>query len=339
MPPVCALAEWIHEEGIGEARAALVEHGEIVEMRIELEGSGPRAGAVLPARLVRRTDATGRGLVTLDDGGEALIDRVPPGLPEGGSLLVELLREPISERGRLKPAKVRPAGEGSACTPGPTLLATIGASGIPVSRLHPHEPDRLEALGWSDRLEEASSGDFRFAWGALLMAVTPAMTLFDVDGTIEPAELARLGAAAAGRAIRRLDIGGSIGVDLPTLESKAARRAAATALDAVLPQPFERTAVNGFGFLQVVRRRVRPSIPELLAADPVGAAARALLRRAERAGGRGARTLVGHPRLVARLEQERAWLERLAARSGAAVALRADPALAISAAYVHTEFS
>ena len=112
------------------------------------------------------------------------------------------------------------------------------------------------------------------------MSLTPAMTLFDVDGSLPPAELAVAGAAAAARAIRRLGIGGSIGIDLPTLPARADRQAAAAALDAVLPQPFERTAVNGFGFLQIVRRRERPSLPELVQGDPVGAAARALLRRA-----------------------------------------------------------
>jgi hypothetical protein len=331
------LAEWLYEAGIGEVRAVLVEEGEIVELRIEPEGGGPRAGAVLPARLLRRADATGRGLVQLEGGQEALIDRVPAGLAEGGSLLVELLREPIPERGRLKPARVRAAEEGSLPAEGATLLDRIHASGDPVTRLQPHEHDRLEALGWSERIDEAASGDFVLSWGALLMALTPAMTLFDVDGTVERAELAKLGAAEAGRVVRRLDVGGSIGIDLPTLESKAARQAAAAALDAVLPQPFERTAVNGFGFLQIVRRRVRPSIPELLAVDPVAAAVRALMRRAERAGGSGARTLVAHPRLIARLESEPAWLERLAASIGAGIVLRADPALAISAPHVQAE--
>ena len=31
------MAEWIYEAGIGEARAALIENGEIVEARIERE--------------------------------------------------------------------------------------------------------------------------------------------------------------------------------------------------------------------------------------------------------------------------------------------------------------
>ena len=46
------MAEWLYEAGIGEARAALVEDGEIVEARIEREGKGPRVGAIVGARLV-----------------------------------------------------------------------------------------------------------------------------------------------------------------------------------------------------------------------------------------------------------------------------------------------
>src|SRR3546814_13809138 len=87
------------------------------------------------------------------------------------------------------------------------------------------------------------------------MSLPPAMTLFDVDGALDVVALAVAGAEAAGRAVRRFGIGGSIGIDLPTLAAKEDRQKAAAALDAVLPQPFERTADNGFGFLQVVRKR------------------------------------------------------------------------------------
>jgi transposase len=107
-------------------------------------------------------------------------------------------------------------------------------------------------------------------------------------------------------------------------------------LDAILPQPFERTAVNGFGFLQVVRRRARASIPERLQADPAGAAARALLRRAERAPGAGERTLHAHPAVVQRLQSEAGWLSDLATRLGVPVALRPGPALSISGGHVHS---
>ena len=332
------MAEWLYEAGIGEARAALVEHGEIVELLIELEGDGAlRAGAVLDARLTRKADATGRGLVVLTGGEEATLDPVPPGLTEGATIRVEVVREALPERGRTKPPRVRAAPADRPVGPGPSLHDRIAASGLRVVRLLPHEPDRLEEAGWSERLEEAMTGDFAFPWGALRMDITPAMTLFDVDGALGRAELARAGAEAAGQAIRRLDIGGSIGIDLPTLSSKADRQAAAAALDDALPPPFERTAVNGFGFLQIVRRRTRPSIPELLMADSAAAAARALLRRAERAKGVGSRTLIANPQVIHAIEREPQWPPTLAGRIGAPVILRPDPALAISAGHVETD--
>ena len=119
----------------------------------------------------------------------------------------------------------------------------------------PVRRDELAAAGWNELIEEARSGIVGFPGGELRISPTAAMTLIDVDGHLPPEELAVAGASHAARAIRRLDIGGSIGIDLPTTGSKAARQAAAAAIDAMLPQPFERTAVNGFGFVQIVRPR------------------------------------------------------------------------------------
>ena len=144
-----------------------------------------------------------------------------------------------------------------------------------------------------------------------------------------------LGAAAAARAIRRLDIGGSIGIDLPTAGSKAARQRAAAAVDAILPQPFERTAVNGFGFLQIVRPRRNASLFEL-AADRAAFEARALLRRAavERTG---AAALVAHPAIIRVLEAKPDWIAALSRQVGGAVRLQADPKLHISSAYAQSD--
>lgn len=276
------MAEWLFEAGIGEARAALVADGTIREARIELDRPGPRIGAILPARLVEITVKGREGRVSFD-GGEALLSPLPPGITQGAALHIELIREAIPEPGRHKLPRAAPADGPE--RPGPTLLERIEATGIPVRLCLPHEADHLEAAGWSEVLEEALTGDIVFAGltgGALRMSPTPAMTLFDVDGhpPLEPLALAAAHAVAA--AIVRLDIGGSIGVDFPTLQGKAARAAVDAALDAGLPQPFERTAMNGFGFVQIVRRRTRIALPELLRADPAGAAARALLRRIER---------------------------------------------------------
>ncbi|WP_242137780.1 ribonuclease [Sphingomonas sp. TREG-RG-20F-R18-01] len=280
------MTEWLHEGGIGETRAALVVDGAIVEARIELDRPGahptPRLGAVFPARLVEITVKGREGRVSFD-GGEAVLTPLPQGITQGATLTVELVREAIPEAGRTKLPRVAPA-EGPP-RDGPDLLARITASGIPVRTLHPHEPDLLEAAGWSELLEEAMTGDIPFhgpVGGALRMSPTPAMTLFDVDGypPLEPLALAAAKAVAA--AIVRMDIGGSIGIDFPTLTGKAARAAVDAAIDAGLPQPFDRTAMNGFGFVQIIRRRPRASLPELLRADPAAAQARALLRRIER---------------------------------------------------------
>jgi hypothetical protein len=305
------LAEWLIEQGIGETRAILTDDGDIVEAAIELPGL-VRVGAVLDARLTAILVPRARGIASLADGSELLIEPLPPRVTEGEAIRVEIIREPIAEPGRAKLAKGRVSD--LAPREGAALRQRLAASGHPVRETSPHGGDEFEAAGWSELLEQAATGEIAFGGGALRMSLTPAMTLFDVDGALPPAALAVAGAEAAGRAIRRFAIGGSIGIDLPTLGARDQRQAAAAALDAVLPQPFERTAVNGFGFLQVVRRRERASIPEIVQGDPAGAAARALLRRAE-------------------------WTALLARRCGVAIALRADLALALGGGHVQSEFA
>ncbi|KQX22659.1 MULTISPECIES: hypothetical protein [unclassified Sphingomonas] len=331
------MREWLYEAGIGEARAALVEDGAIVTAEIEADDDGVRAGTIAEVRLDRITVPGRRAVVRLDSGEEALIEPVPKGVSEGGRLLVEIHRAALAETGRTKLALARPAQSGATAADGPGLLARIGAGGDPVRQLHAHQPDALEAAGWSELLEEAANGEAAFDGGSLHLSLTPAMSLIDVDGWLDPAALAVAGAAAAARMIVRHGIGGSIGIDLPTVEGKAPRLAAAEAVDAILPQPFERTAVNGFGFLQIVCRRARPSLPERLRRDPVGAAARALLRRAERTPGAGPRTLTAAPAVIDRIAGRPGWGRELERRLGAPFVLRADAGLAISAGHVDAQ--
>jgi len=314
------LAEWLYEEGIGEDRAILVEDGEILEATVELPG--PRAGAI-----VRATLAGGAGYATLEDGTEAFVAPLPPGATEGAAFIAEIVREAIPERGRPKPPRLRPGD--LPLRPGPGLAQRIG-SPPPLSEVG---PDRFEEAGWSELLEQAATGEIGFDGGALRMSLTPAMTLFDVDGGLAPAALAEAGAAAAARAILRFGVTGSIGIDLPTLP-RDERQAAAKTIDAILPQPFERAAVNGFGFLHIVRRRIRPSLAEIVQADPAGAAARALLRKAGRLS--GPLTLYAAPAVTARIEARPDWLAALARRAGGAIALRAGPGLAISAGHAES---
>ena len=331
------MREWLYEAGIGEARAALIDDGAIAAAVIEADDDGVRAGTVTDARLTRIVIPGRRAIVTLDGGEEALIEPVPGAASEGGRLRVEIHRAALPEPGRAKLALARPAAPGAIPIAAPDLFARIEASGDPVRKLLPHQPDALEAAGWSELLDEAATGHADFDGGALRLSLTPAMSLIDVDGWLAPAELAIAGAAAAARMILRMGIGGSIGMDLPTAGSKAARLAAAAAVDRILPQPFERTAVNGFGFLQIVRRRAQASLPERLQGDPVGAAARALLRRAERTPGAGMRTLTAAPAVIALIDRRTDWRDELARRIGAPIGLRAEPGLAISAGHADAQ--
>ena len=325
------MAEWLYEAGIGENRAALVEGGCILEMQIERDDEpGLRIGTVRRARLTRKADGSGRGLATLDGGIAAQLQPVPPGLTEGATLMVEVVREALREGAEMKPLRVRAAAAGAEPGDGPDLRARLAATEFAVRTPRPGE---LDEHGWSEGIEQAASGIVTTPEVLLRIALTPAMTLIDVDGAGAPADVASAGARAAGEAIRRFGIQGSIGIDLPTMADKAGRQAAAAALDAVLPQPFERTAVNGFGFLQIVRRRERASLMETIQADPMLAAALALLRQAERASGHGAITLQAHPAVAARIGARPDWLDMLARNLGATAALRPDERLAISAGH------
>lgn len=312
------MAEWLYEAGIGEARAALVEDGAVIIARIERDEDDLRPGAVVSGRLVEITVKGREGLVALDQGGEALLSPLPAGLTQGGRVKIEIVRAALPERGRAKRARAVPAAEDAEERAGPDLLARITASGVPVRRLLAHQPDDLEAAGWSEVIEEAESGEIAFVGGALRVSLTPAMTLIDVDGPPPLEALAVNAATAAARAIDRHGIGGSIGIDFPTIPGRAARQAVAAAIDAALAQPFERTAMNGFGFLQIVRRRRRVSLPEMLRDDPIGASLRARLRRIERTPPPGER-LVRLPRAEFALIRARPdWTAELARRTGVA---------------------
>ena len=309
------MAEWLYEAGLGEARAALVEDGIILEARLELDDGLPRVGAILPARLVEIIVRGREGRVTWDSG-EALLTMLPEGITQGAALTIEIIREAIPEPGRAKLARAIPAEPGTAPAPGADLLTRISATAFPVRRPRAHETDHLEAAGWSEVLDEAMTGEIAFTGGALRMTPTPAMTLFDVDGQPPLEALAVAAAAAVGRAVLRHDVTGSIGIDFPTLEGKAARQAVAAAIDAVLPLPFERTAMNGFGFLQIIRRRARASLPETLRTDPAGAEARALLRMIERTPPPAPRHHSVSRRVQAWLAARPALIAELARRTG-----------------------
>lgn len=302
------MPEWLIERGIGETRCALIEDGEIVEARVGRDGVTP-PGTVIEAKLVAVAPR-----ITVEAGGELfLLPRGVSGVTEGARLMIEVTREALGGAEPWKLGLARPADR----DPCPAPLLADGRVG--------------QIEGWDDLLEEARSGIVRFDGGELRIEPTAAMTMIDVDGWLVPDKLAQMGAWAAARAIRRLDIGGSIGIDFPTLKGREQRKIVDDVMADYLPQPFEKTAINGFGFVQVVRPRRRASLVEL-AQDRGSFEARALLRRMG-SEHPGAKRLVAHPGVTAVLEQHPTWLEALGRQLGGRIGLRADPALPMSGGY------
>ena len=333
------MAEWLYEEGIGEARAALVQSGRIIEAQIERDDKRARAGGVHGGRLIKTLIVRKRGIARLDSGELVLIEPIPPKVAEGGTVRVEILREAIGEPGldeaREKLAKGRIAASGTQAGPGPSLYQRLAETGVPVVPCPAHAEDRLEEAGWSELLAEAMTGEVGAEDAALRIFPTPAMTLIDVDGSLPPAQLGPKGAKLAAQAIRRMGIAGSIGIDLPTMNNKDERLVAAAQIDKYLAQPFERTAVNGFGFVQIIRKRERPSLIELLRADPVRAAAMAALRAAERHPGAGAIVLTVASAVARDLKAHPDWLKLLERRRGGAVEIVGSDQLPIGGHHVH----
>ena len=331
------LREWLYEDGIGESRAALVEDGRIIAAQSAADDDGAQPGAVVRARLLSTDDGVTLVQLPGDNGEQALLSSLPHSISIGAETLVEITRSAIPERDLIKRAKCRPAADGAAPRLAPSLLQRISASGDAVRTLHPHQPDMLESAGWSELCDAAMSGQMAFAGGMLRMALTPAMTVIDIDGVVPPAALAHAGARAAAQMITAMGIGGNIVIDLPTMANKAERVAAAEVFDEGLPQPFERTAINGFGLLQIIRPRLRPSLAERWQFNRTEQSVLALLRRAERHAARVAGTALSisaNPAEIAWLMTRPALIELMTRRSGRTVRLHDDQSCAIGCGYV-----
>ena len=313
------MAEWLIEAGIGEERALLVESGEALAARLRWPG-GLEAGLVEDAKLIFRNANSKRGTARFASGEEALVDSLPHEASEGAVLRLVVTRSAMAERGRLKRAQARPTQE--APRPAPSLAEELGARTV----------RRFPVGLWEEVIADACSGEATFPGGALTITPTPAMTLVDIDGTMPPRDLALAAVEPMAAALARLDLAGSIGIDFPSLPDKGDRKQVDGEMERAFGDwPHERTSMNGFGFVQMVARLTRPSLLHLCARDPAGAAARLVLRQAELVDAPGALLLTCHPAVEAALRPE--WRAELIKRSGRELRLKADPSLALPAAF------
>ncbi|MEO1729824.1 MAG: ribonuclease [Pseudomonadota bacterium] len=314
------MAEWLIEEGIGETRALLIEAGEVIASHLSWPGE-MQAGEARMAQLTTKLTGARRGVATLENGTQVLVDHLPPDITEGAKMALRISRAAIAERGRLKRAQGRYLAK---ALPKDEAVSHIP---LPSGKTVP----QFDAGLWEEVWHAASSGSIAFAGGEILCSVTPAMTVIDIDGDLSPRELALAAVPSIAQALEWFGIGGSIGIDFPTLQTKADRRAVDETLGAALADwAHERTAMNGFGFVQLVARLEGPSLLHRFSTSRVGMCARYALRIAERVEGVGPVLLLTvHPALKAKLKPQ--WLEDLARRTGREVRIEIDTGLALEA--------
>ncbi|WP_435418185.1 ribonuclease [Parerythrobacter aurantius] len=318
------MPEWLVERGIGEERAVLFDDGAIRAARLRWNGRLAH-GAVVEGVVAERFPSTPSGIVRLPDGTEAFARRLTAADTVGRTVRIVIEREAIAERGRHKRAQAIVTAD--PLNPAPSLADSLRAEGHAATEVH-----RFPAgADWEELFAEAWAGAVDFCGGSLLFADTPAMTVIDVDGS-PPEAIVHNAVPALAAALRQFDIGGNIGIDFPTLADKGDRRVVDGRLgEALVGWPHERTAMNGFGFVQIVARLRRPSLLRLIGQHRTSAAVRILLRRAELVADPGAILLTMHPALQAKLAPE--WLDELARRTGREVRTATDPGLALNGAF------
>ncbi len=298
------------EAAPGATRALVLDGDRVVAAHVDRDDEPLPVGLVAPARLNARDGR--RGTVAMA-GGEALVEPVPAEWRMGETRLAEVVRAAWSDGVRDKQARV-------ALHPGPAQAAPTVAQRLAGAEIVPaHGPDRLAEAGWDAVVDEALTGRIAFAGGQLLLTPTPAMLVIDVDGPGAPQALAEAAAHSVAAAVGRLGLGGPIVVDFPTLGGRAARAAVDAILAASLPAPFEKTAINGFGLVQIIRPRTRRSLIEETRRP--GFAALELLRRAMRL--LGPVRITAAPAVIGWLHDRPALVAELARLTGGAVQLEA----------------
>ena len=79
------MAEWLIEQGIGETRALLLEGDTALAAKLHWPGE-LTAGQLHDGKLTFKTSGSRRGIATLDNGAEVLIDHLPSDLTEGAKV-------------------------------------------------------------------------------------------------------------------------------------------------------------------------------------------------------------------------------------------------------------
>jgi ribonuclease G len=302
------MADWLEQRRIGETLRVLVDGDRALELHLRRDADPLPLGWTGEA--IVRSHAGNRALVAC--GGDEAWLTGNPRLPVGSRLMVRVIRAPIAEPGALKRAHVVPAGEAP-------------ASDVPATAR------RVEYFDDS-LLEQATSSLLPFGDLLLSLERCRAGLVIDIDGQGDLVDLSVRASAHIARQLRLYQVGGTVLIDYPSLNSKAQRAQVDAALADALaadPRPVERTAMNGFGLVQLVRPRPGPSLIDQLCGTrregpSLETQMHALLWDAARSQGAGVRTLTAKPSLISRLEARRELMDELEQRIAAPVQLIAD---------------
>lgn len=312
---------WL-DDAPGERRAALVENGKIVEIHVQrdLQMALGEGGA---GRIERKTPS---GAYVVTDHGDEVLVRRNPLQPEGARVSFEITREAICEPGRAKPPEAR-------------LIDEISEATSDKSRLWDARLNKMGELARrksdiSVSFDVALTGNSQVANATISFQRTKAGLVFDVDGMGDALAVNLAAAREIARLLRLYQVGGMVMIDFVAVESRQARQAVADTFDGASvadPRPFERSAVNGFGLMQVVRARPRSSVLDQLfgtriasLSDPTQALW--LLREAANSSGFGPRTITARTPVASLLRSTR-WeilLVECERRIGAPIAVVAD---------------
>lgn len=331
----------------GEIRVGLHENGKLRALRLfrlHDDQPSPFPGSALSVRLGAKLDVR-RALVHFGDS-EGEISPIPQ-LSEGSLFDAEMIRAAIAEPGRWKrshfrmvqPDYVAPRTFLSPMLTG--LTAIVCANPIEAERARTLlgddcpdiriDPEAIEDAQFDLWCERGISGEFVIDGGLLTIERTRAMTMIDIDGTGDTATINRAAARAIPWLLGLYGIGGQVGIDFLHCANKAER----AAIDAELADAssalgaHERTAMNGFGFVQMVLPRPGPSVFEQLCGTGLKEAsvetqALMLLRAAIRSTGYGERQIMAAPPVIAQLQRWPQLMAQLVKTLGTSVTLHCD---------------
>ena len=318
---VIRLTDIWRDDAPGERRAAFVENGNIVEIHIQRDALWA-LGECGAGRIDRKTPSG--AYVIADDNSELLL-RSKMGAPEGARIMFEVTREAIAEPGRNKPPEII-LREG-VCDP------LMGKDALWEARVASLEPSAINA-SIAEGFDVAIAGQSQRGDVTISFQRTKAGLVFDIDGIGDAFAINMVAATEIARLLRLYQVGAMVIIDFVSMESKAQRTQIAEAFDAASLadlRPFERTAINGYGMMQVVRARPRPSVLDQLFGTRIAALsdetqAYWLLRAVAQSSGFGARTVTTRPEVATLLQSERwaAWRGQAARLAGADMVVVAD---------------